>query len=215
MINELEDILAGFPGPRARSRCFCHIINLVAKALLRQFEPPKPKKKKGKDATHRDEDEDDPSLDDWDKELRSLMEDLDFDDEQRDGQIEDEVPWDANDEIDEASRADIQAKARPVKMMLLKVSNNCPSSLSSGSTHRIARTAPENLSHHPPLANPPLASLGEGRRDRQAQVEEAAARRTYPLEFDVPDAGCCTRIPHGHRADDRRAGEQPASLGVG
>ncbi|EPS93985.1 hypothetical protein FOMPIDRAFT_1109429, partial [Fomitopsis schrenkii] len=38
MINELEDILAGFPGPRARSRCFCHIINLVAKALLRQFE---------------------------------------------------------------------------------------------------------------------------------------------------------------------------------
>ncbi|EPT01251.1 hypothetical protein FOMPIDRAFT_1098391, partial [Fomitopsis schrenkii] len=38
MIDELEAMLAGFPGRRARSRCFCHIINLVAKAMLRQFE---------------------------------------------------------------------------------------------------------------------------------------------------------------------------------
>ncbi|EPS92616.1 hypothetical protein FOMPIDRAFT_1100474, partial [Fomitopsis schrenkii] len=38
MIDELENMLAEFPGRRARSRCFCHIINLAAKALLRQFE---------------------------------------------------------------------------------------------------------------------------------------------------------------------------------
>lgn len=127
MIDELENMLAEFPGRRARSRCFCHIINLAAKALLRQFEPPKPKtsKKKGKDdETHsEDDDKDDPSLDDWDKELQALMEDLDFDDEHPDGQVDDtEGLWDAEDGMDEASRVDMQAKVRPVKMMLLKVS---------------------------------------------------------------------------------------------
>ena len=127
MIDELEEMLAGFPGRGARSRCFCHIINLVAKALLRQFEPPTPKKgKKTKNnGTDLSEDEpDDPSLDEWDKELRELMEDLDFDDELAQGPIDedDEGMWDVNDEIDEASRADMQQRVRPVKMMLLKVS---------------------------------------------------------------------------------------------
>lgn len=125
MIDELEAMLTDFPGQCARSRCFCHIINLVAKALLRQFEPPKPKKsKKNKSGdTYLAEDTDsDPSLDDWDKELQALMEDLDFDVEPLDGQIEeDEGTWDANEDIDETSRADIREKVRPVKMMLLKV----------------------------------------------------------------------------------------------
>ncbi|EPS93908.1 hypothetical protein FOMPIDRAFT_1106820, partial [Fomitopsis schrenkii] len=61
-------------------------------------------------------------LDDWDKELRSLMEDLDFDNELLDGQIEDnEVLWDVIEEIDDTSRADIQQEVCPVKMMLLKL----------------------------------------------------------------------------------------------
>ncbi|EPS92615.1 hypothetical protein FOMPIDRAFT_1099899, partial [Fomitopsis schrenkii] len=61
-------------------------------------------------------------LDDWDKELQALMEDLDFDDEHPDGQVDDtEGLWDAEDGMDEASRVDMQAKVRPVKMMLLKL----------------------------------------------------------------------------------------------
>ena len=127
MIDELEEMLAGFPGCGARSRCFCHIINLVAKALLRQFEPPKPKKGKKTNKNEADlaeDDSDDPSLDEWDKELRELMEDLDFDDELAQGQIDDddEGMWDVNEEIDEASRADMRQRVRPVKTMLLKVS---------------------------------------------------------------------------------------------
>jgi hypothetical protein len=41
MIDELVDLLPNFPGPANRCRCFLHIVNLVAKTLLRQFEVPK------------------------------------------------------------------------------------------------------------------------------------------------------------------------------
>ncbi|EPS96717.1 hypothetical protein FOMPIDRAFT_1102388, partial [Fomitopsis schrenkii] len=53
MIDELQKLVKSFPGQKMRSRCFLHIVNLVAKALLRQFEP---KKKKKKDSTHNEED---------------------------------------------------------------------------------------------------------------------------------------------------------------
>jgi hypothetical protein len=41
MINELVNLLPNFPGPANRCRCFLHIMNLVAKTLLKQFEVPK------------------------------------------------------------------------------------------------------------------------------------------------------------------------------
>ncbi|KAA1479953.1 hypothetical protein DENSPDRAFT_744231, partial [Dentipellis sp. KUC8613] len=43
MIDELADIVDEFPGPVARTRCFAHVVNLVAKSLLRQFDVPKTK----------------------------------------------------------------------------------------------------------------------------------------------------------------------------
>jgi hypothetical protein len=41
MIDELVDLLPNFPGPANRCRCFLHIVNLIAKTMLRQFEVPK------------------------------------------------------------------------------------------------------------------------------------------------------------------------------
>jgi hypothetical protein len=41
MIDELVDLLPNFPGPANRCRCFLHVVNLVAKTLLKQFEVPK------------------------------------------------------------------------------------------------------------------------------------------------------------------------------
>ncbi|KAG1760280.1 hypothetical protein EDD22DRAFT_757666, partial [Suillus occidentalis] len=43
MVNELSDLLEDFPGETNRTRCFLHIINLVAKTLIRQFDVPKAK----------------------------------------------------------------------------------------------------------------------------------------------------------------------------
>jgi hypothetical protein len=41
MIDELEDLVEGFSGAPNRTRCFAHIINLIAQTVIRQFDIPK------------------------------------------------------------------------------------------------------------------------------------------------------------------------------
>ena len=41
MVKELEKSLVNFPGDASQTRCFCHIINLVAKSVITQFDAPK------------------------------------------------------------------------------------------------------------------------------------------------------------------------------
>jgi hypothetical protein len=43
MIDELEVMLEDFPGAPNRTRCFTHILNLVAKSVMKQFDLPKAK----------------------------------------------------------------------------------------------------------------------------------------------------------------------------
>jgi hypothetical protein len=43
LTTELADLVAHFGGPTSRTRCFLHIINLVAKSLIKQFDLPKAK----------------------------------------------------------------------------------------------------------------------------------------------------------------------------
>ena len=47
MVEELEDLLDGFGGKTNRTRCFEHVVNLVARTVTRQFDTPKA----GNDAT--------------------------------------------------------------------------------------------------------------------------------------------------------------------
>jgi hypothetical protein len=46
MVDSLAKIIAGFPGEANRSRCLAHIVNLVVKIILRQFDVTKKKVKK-------------------------------------------------------------------------------------------------------------------------------------------------------------------------
>ena len=43
MIEHLATLINTFPGPANQTRCFTHILNLVAKSVLCQFEAPKAK----------------------------------------------------------------------------------------------------------------------------------------------------------------------------
>jgi len=43
MIRELANLLDDFPGPANQTRCFTHVLNLVAKSIIRQFDLPKSK----------------------------------------------------------------------------------------------------------------------------------------------------------------------------
>ena len=46
MVEKLAEIMSDFPGEANRARCLAHIVNLVAKIILRQFDKSKKKKKK-------------------------------------------------------------------------------------------------------------------------------------------------------------------------
>ena len=57
MIEELTNLLDDFPGPENQTWCFLHILNLMVKSIIQQFNLPKSKK------TSDVGDEDDPMLD--------------------------------------------------------------------------------------------------------------------------------------------------------
>jgi hypothetical protein len=63
MVEHLAALIETFPGAPNQTRCFAHILNLVAKSVLRQFEGPK----KGKVA------------DDAAKELADVVDEMDVD----------------------------------------------------------------------------------------------------------------------------------------
>src|SRR5258706_15650722 len=50
MIDALAELLITFPGAANRTRCFTHILNLVVKVILRQFDVPKAKAGQALDA---------------------------------------------------------------------------------------------------------------------------------------------------------------------
>ena len=38
MIKELANLIDNFPGPANQTRCFLHILNLVVKSIIQQFD---------------------------------------------------------------------------------------------------------------------------------------------------------------------------------
>jgi len=50
MIEELADMLPNYPGAANCARCFLHIVNLITKTLLKQFDIPKKNAKATLDA---------------------------------------------------------------------------------------------------------------------------------------------------------------------
>ncbi len=54
MVDDLTDRLLEYPNEEHRTQCFAHVVNLVVKSLLNQFEPPKKSKDNAIDATERD-----------------------------------------------------------------------------------------------------------------------------------------------------------------
>src|ERR1700678_409537 len=75
MVEELANLLDDFPGPANQTRCFLHILNLVVKSIIRQFDLPKSKK------TSDDEDEDNATLDAATAELLKLAADIELEEQ--------------------------------------------------------------------------------------------------------------------------------------
>ena len=95
MMDELANLLFNFPGPANQTRCFLHVLNLVVKNILQQFDIPTSKKKSNAD--------DDQSIDEGTKELLKLVGDIDHEEETVHANNEEDVIEDDNNEewIDE------------------------------------------------------------------------------------------------------------------
>jgi hypothetical protein len=123
MVEELATLLDDFPGPANQTRCFLHILNLVVKSIIRQFDLPKSKK------TSEDEDEDNPTLD-VAAELLKLAADIDLeeqitvstgDDEVADDNVEGWV--DEHEDMTDVELKELAASVQPVRLLLTKVTS--------------------------------------------------------------------------------------------
>jgi hypothetical protein len=116
MIDELVDLLPNFPGQANRCRCFLHIVNLVAKTLLKQFDVPK------KDISA--------ALDAAEKELLELAEGIDIEEmttrveNPTDRADDDDVDgWqDETESLSTEEREELRKNTQPVRLVLVKVS---------------------------------------------------------------------------------------------
>ena len=133
MVESMATIMSHFSGEANRARCLAHIVNLVAKIILRQFDMSKKKKKKNlpdetdtaNDANKDQEDEDPDDFDEQeerilDKEEKEMEEGDDDDDVQ-----EDSTSLERDIEIMEAAMEDeieeVVRNVKPVRQVLYKV----------------------------------------------------------------------------------------------
>ena len=125
MIDHLATLVDTFPGAANQTRCFTHILNLVAKSVLRQFEAPKAK---GGDV-----------LNDAAKELAAIFDELEESDDDDgaaknnsasdDSGESDEHEDDDDDglvdergEMSEEELASLEESVKPIRLVLTKVS---------------------------------------------------------------------------------------------
>lgn len=138
MVDELEKCLPAFSSVN-RTRCFAHILNLIAKLILKLFDI-KPKKKKAKtdgdgngDGADDDEDEDEEEveLSDEERELLELAGDIEeeelatrlnqADDNEVDDNDDDDGWVDEVAELTAEEQETLKESIRPVSRMLVKV----------------------------------------------------------------------------------------------
>jgi hypothetical protein len=122
MIKYLANTLEAFPGEPKQIRCFAHIINLVAKCIMKQFDEPKKR--------NRDNEKDDENGNAAEIELvlQELAEEIeDFEDEneceeedRRDGH-EENGESDGREGMSDEQIHELDENVRPVRLVLAKV----------------------------------------------------------------------------------------------
>jgi hypothetical protein len=116
MIKRLSEIIESFAGDSKRTQCFNHIIALVAKRLIRQFDVPKI--------------DTDAAIDNAEKELMDLAAGIDIEemltrsgqDANGDDDDDDDDNKGQESDISAEACAKLNASIRPVKLVLVKVS---------------------------------------------------------------------------------------------
>ena len=117
MIKELAEALENFPGPANQIRCFTHIINLVVKSIIQQFDLPS---SKGKN-----------DIDNATKVLLLFAGDIEIEEDmmadeedEEDGDVDNVEGWvDEREMMTEEVLVNLDESVVPVRLLLTKVSN--------------------------------------------------------------------------------------------
>ena len=124
MIEHLAVLLDTFPGAPNQTRCFAHILNLVAKNVLRQFEGPKKDSVAKALAAVVDEIDGDNDKDS-DGGVNEGGDDCDDDCDDVDDEVDDDDDEDLPDELDDLTEEEvlsIKESVKPIRLVLIKVS---------------------------------------------------------------------------------------------
>lgn len=115
MIDHIAEILEEYPGSANRTRCFAHILNLVAKCVMRQFDDPR-KSKAGESSSEDDEDG-------LNSALKELMDEVEHDDEDEGDSGEDGggENIDGREGMTAAEIKELEDGVKPVRRVLAKV----------------------------------------------------------------------------------------------
>jgi hypothetical protein len=110
MIEELTNLLDDFPGPANQTRCFTHVLNLVVKSVIQQFDSPNSKN--------------DRQLDDAANEMLSFAGNLEFEREEgEDGEDDNVEGWiDERTLMMEEELEKLDESVEPLRLLLTKVS---------------------------------------------------------------------------------------------
>jgi len=153
MVEHLSTIVENFPGTANQTRCFTHILNLVAKNILRQFDT---RKKAG--------DDDAEDLDDATKALAALeleLEDSPAELAEDSGEEGDDMSHDDEDGLGDGrsgmsddEMAELEENIVPIRLMLTKVSLTVRklsnTYLTAGTAARTCQCNQELLHDNPP-----------------------------------------------------------------
>jgi hypothetical protein len=123
MIEALSNIIPAFAGPASETRCFLHIVNLIAKSLLRQFDAMKTDLN-GTDPDGEVEDEDQNGHGEIEG---GCMEDVDESLREEDEADNDKGWVDESRELTAGELEELKRTTHPVKVALLKVRMSCDS----------------------------------------------------------------------------------------
>jgi hypothetical protein len=123
MIEEIGFLIDDFPGPANQTRCFLHIINLVVKSILRQFDLPTSRK-----ASDNDEDAEN-DIRTAKKELLKLASEIEHEEQITAGEGDNDTTDDDNDdgwvderdEMTEEEVIELAESVQPVRLLLSKV----------------------------------------------------------------------------------------------
>ena len=201
MIDELSVLLEEFPGAANRTRCFTHILNLVAKSILKQFDLPKAKAGEALSTAME-------ALSDLAGDIEAEEAHMGGDSAEDDDSDDDEDgladPWDmmTDDEI-----AELDESLQPVRLVLVKVISVWDLSLFLVSTniYFLFTSASKTRFYHQELNNNCSTGmdvdLGSAHRGQQSCKNDApfmpydAARRFNPMELHIRHAEVCSGIP--------------------